>query len=69
MNYCVRVDFPDADKYVYLTHETGINKGQLKKYPTRELAEADAKRYAGANVMDLEDYNSEKNISRDSRAH
>lgn len=68
MNYCVRVNFPDDDLYAYLTHETGINKGQLKTYPNRELAEADAKRYAGAIVLELGD-NGEKNPSRDSRAH
>lgn len=51
MNYCVRVDFPDDDQYVFLTYENGFNKGMLKTYDTQELAEVDAKRYPGGIVL------------------
>ena len=68
MNYCVRVNFPDDDCYVYLTHETGINKGKLKIYPTLEMAEADAHRYAGAITIPLRG-DDEEDSSRDSRTH
>lgn len=59
MTYCVRVNFPDDDLYAYLTCETGVNEGKLKTYPTRELAEEDARRYAGAIVIPLEGNNEE----------
>ena len=45
--YVIRVDFPDEDKYAYVTN----NEGELKKFCTREEAEKVAMTYAGNPIV------------------
>ena len=45
--YVIRVDFPDEDKYAYVTN----NEGELKKFCTRAEAEKVAITYAGNPIV------------------
>jgi hypothetical protein len=54
MEYCVRVNFPDADLFAFITHECGVNKGKIKKFTNKEDAEATALKYAGGIALPIE---------------
>jgi hypothetical protein len=45
MYYVIRVEFPDEDKYVYVTNDDGT----MAKYYNREVAEKVASTYADSN--------------------
>jgi hypothetical protein len=45
--YIIRVDFPDVDKYAYVTNDDG----ELKKFYSREEADKVAKTYAGNPIV------------------
>ena len=55
MEYCVRVNFPDADLFAFITYECGVNKGKIKKFTNKEDAEATALKYAGGIVLPVQD--------------
>lgn len=45
--YIIRVDFPDDDKYAYVTND----EGGLRKFYSRDEAEKVARTYAGNPVV------------------
>ena len=45
--YIIRVEFPDEDKYAYVTND----EGELRKFQNREDAEKVAKTYAGNPII------------------
>lgn len=45
--YVIRVDFPDEDKYTYVTND----EDELRKFYTREEAEKVAMTYAGNPIV------------------
>lgn len=51
MEYYVRVDFPDEDRYAYVMHETGYLEGKVKVFYDLEAAESEAKKYKTATVI------------------
>jgi hypothetical protein len=45
--YVIRVEFPDEDKYAYVTND----EGELKKFYNREDAEKVAQTYSGNPIV------------------
>jgi len=55
MKYCIRVEFPDEDKYTFVTFNEGMLKGTLRTWPERDYDKAveEAKKYPHAYVLEL----------------
>ena len=55
MRYCIRVEFPDEDKYTFVVHTEGILKGTLRTWPERDYEKAveESKNYPVATVLQI----------------
>jgi hypothetical protein len=51
--YVIRVDFPDEDKYTFVTNDAGI----LNTYYKREIAEIASLTYENSFVVEVKDEN------------
>lgn len=51
--YLIRVDFPDDDKYAFVKNDDG----EVRKFTDYSMAVEEARRYASAIVVELNDDN------------
>jgi hypothetical protein len=54
MSYKIRVDFPDEDKYAFVTD----NDGEVILFADHDTANKEALKYAGGIAIKVEDYES-----------